>query len=133
MSRQAHRKAAPKKVAVGVLSVSSTRTLENDKSGHWINQQATKEGHDVVFHHVVPDDAAAIVQSLLDGIRHHDPRAVLLTGGTGISSKDVTIEAVCPLFRKELTAFGPLFTQLSFDEIDAAAILSRATAGMTGS
>ena len=132
MSRHAHRKAAPKKVAVGVVSVSSTRTLENDKSGHWIKKQATKEGHDVVFHRVVPDDAAAIVRTVLEEIREHDPQAILLTGGTGISSKDVTIEAVRPLFNKELTAFGPLFTQLSFEQIDSAAILSRATAGITG-
>ena len=69
---------------------------------------------------------------MLEGIREFDPRAVLLTGGTGISSRDVTIEAVSPLFRKELTAFGPLFTQLSFEEIDSAAILSRATAGVVG-
>ena len=132
MSRHAHRKAAPKHVAVGIISVSSTRTLENDKSGHWIKKQAEKEGHEVVFHVVVPDDENAIVKTLLEGIREFDPRAVLLTGGTGISSKDVTIEAVCPLFRKELTAFGPLFTQLSFEEIDSAAILSRATAGVIG-
>ena len=132
MSRHAHRKAAPKRIALGVISVSSTRTLENDNSGQWIKQQASKEGHDVVFHQVVPDDAAAIVQRLLTGIREHDPRAVLLTGGTGISSKDVTIEAVRPLFRKELTAFGPLFTQLSFEQIDSGAILSRATAGVIG-
>ena len=66
----------------------------------------------------------------MDVIRDLSPQALLVTGGTGISSKDVTIEAVRPLFIKELTSFGPIFAQLSFEQIDSAAILSRATAGV---
>ena len=66
----------------------------------------------------------------MDVIKDPAPQALLVTGGTGISSKDVTIEAVRPLFTKELTAFGPIFAQLSFEQIDSAAILSRATAGV---
>jgi molybdenum cofactor biosynthesis protein B len=78
---------------------------------------------------VIPDDINAITQALEHIIERIVPHAVIMTGGTGISPKDVTIEAVRPLFDKELTAFGPVFAQLSFDEIDSAAILSRATAG----
>ncbi len=130
MSTRAHKKRAPKKVKIGVITVSTTRTLETDKSGHWMRKQAIKEGHEVVLHRVIPDDSALITKAVLDAI--HDPRpdALLLTGGTGVAKKDVTIEAVRPLFKKELSAFGALFSTLSFEEIDSAALLSRAAAGM---
>jgi molybdenum cofactor biosynthesis protein B len=130
MGTQHHKAKAPVTVKIGIITVSSTRTLENDRSGHWINQRAKKEKQDVIFHLVIPDETEIIIKTVLDGIRDHVPDAILLTGGTGISRKDVTIEAVRPLFSKELTAFGPIFAQLSFEEIDSAAILSRATAGV---
>ncbi len=117
---------------MGIITVSTTRTLAEDKSGNWISKLAGKEGHDVVVHQVIPDETATITKTILDTIENHDPQVLLLTGGTGISGKDVTIEAVRPLFDKELTAFGPLFAQLSFEEIDSAALLSRAIAGVIG-
>ncbi|MBW1835493.1 MAG: molybdenum cofactor biosynthesis protein [Deltaproteobacteria bacterium] len=132
MGTKEHKKGAPKKVKVGIISVSTTRTLNEDKSGLWIHKRAQKEGHDVVFHQVIPDDAETIKQTILDVRSDHEPQILLLTGGTGISPKDVTIEAVLPMFEKELTAFGPLFAQLSFEEIDSAALLSRAAAGLVG-
>ena len=130
MGTKRHKAKAPLRVRLGIITVSSTRTLENDKSGHWINKRAKKEKQDVVFHRIIPDDAETIIKTVLDSIRDHTPDALLMTGGTGISNKDVTIEAVRPLFSKELTAFGPIFSQLSFEEIDSAVILSRATAGI---
>jgi len=125
-----HKKNAPRKIKLGIISVSSTRSLEDDKSGLWINNRALKEGHIVVFHYIIQDEIQAITEKIIDVIRDHGPQVILMTGGTGISSKDVTIEAVVPLFEKELTAFGPLFAQLSFEKIDSAALLSRATAGI---
>jgi len=130
MSTKKHKARAPKKIKIGIVSVSSTRALKNDKSGLWIAKRARKEGHEVVFHQVVPDEAETIVRTAMDIINEQQPHAILLTGGTGISSKDVTIEALRPFFAKELTAFGPLFAQLSFEQIDSAALLSRATAGI---
>jgi molybdenum cofactor biosynthesis protein B len=127
-----HKNQAPRSVALGIITVSSTRALENDTSGQWIREQAEKEGHTVVFHRVIPDDAEKIATTLKDGILKYNPSVVLMTGGTGITKKDVTIEAVSPLFTKELSAFGPLFAKLSLDEIDSAAIMSRATAGVIG-
>jgi molybdopterin adenylyltransferase len=115
---------------VAVMSVSTTRKLSDDKSGTWIKKQAKKEGHEVVAHQVVTDDIIAIRELLIHVVDKIAPNAVILTGGTGISPKDVTIEAVQPFFEKELSAFGPLFAQLSFEEIDSAAIGSRATAGI---
>ena len=132
MSTKEHKARAPQKTELGIITVSTTRTLSDDKSGHWISRRAKKEKNDVRFHMVIPDDAAVIKTTVIDAIRDHDPQVLILTGGTGISSKDVTIEAIRPVFHKELTAFGPLFAQLSFEEIDSAAILSRATAGVIG-
>ena len=132
MSSREHKHQAPSHVRVGILSISTTRTLENDVSGHWIRHQAEKERHTVVCHRVVTDNAEAIRGALCQAINNDRPQLMVLTGGTGMAAKDVTIEAVRPLFRKEMTAFGPVVAQLSFDEIDSAAILSRATAGIVG-
>lgn len=130
MSTFLHKKNVPENIKIAVISVSTTRDLSQDKSGDWIKKQAKKEGHEVVIHQTVTDDITAIrelTQHVTDKIC---PDAIIMSGGTGISPKDVTIEAVKPLFEKELTAFSALFAQLSFEEIDSAAILSRATAGI---
>jgi len=130
MGTKQHKETAPGRVTVGIITVSTSRTLKEDQSGLWMSRQAKKEGHTVVHHSVIPDDMALIRDTVLGVIRDLSPNVVLITGGTGISPKDVTIEAVKPLFSKELTAFGVLFAQLSYEEIDAAALLSRATAGI---
>jgi molybdenum cofactor biosynthesis protein B len=132
MGHQEHRAKAPTIVRVAVLSVSSTRTLADDDSGHWIAEQVQSQGHTVAAHQVVPDDINAIRQAVLDMLSDAVPEAIIVTGGTGISPKDVTIEALQPLFTKELSGFGSLFAQLSYDEVKAAAIISRATAGTIG-
>ncbi len=132
MGTKEHKAHAPHKLKVAVISVSTTRTLDEDKSGHWIVKRAIKEGHVVIYHQVVPDQSEMITKTVLDVLQEHTPEVVLLTGGSGIGPQDVTIEAVRPLFHKELTAFGPLFAQLSYEEIDSAALLSRATAGVRG-
>jgi molybdenum cofactor biosynthesis protein B len=133
MGLHQHRKAAPTSVAVGILSVSTTRSIDTDESGLWIAKRARKEGHDVRFHQVVRDDVTAIREGSLGAIRQANLQALLVTGGTGITTADVTIEALKPLFAKELTAFGAIFAHLSYEEVDAAAILSRAAAGVIGS
>jgi len=130
MSSTEHKKSAPRTVRIGIITVSTTRSLKDDKSGLWISKRAKREGHEVVFHQVITDEIEIITRTVMDVIKDPAPQALLVTGGTGISSKDVTIEAVHPLFTKELTAFGPIFAQLSFEQIDSAAILSRATAGV---
>jgi molybdenum cofactor biosynthesis protein B len=132
MGHAEHRADAPKSLEVAVLSVSSTRSLATDESGHWIARQAQAEGHQVVFHEVVPDDVDAIRNAVTGMLVKPAPQVVIITGGTGITPQDVTIEAVKPLLAKELTAFAVLFTQLSYNEIGSAALLSRATAGVIG-
>jgi len=133
MSTEEHKKHAPKRVSIGIITVSTTRALVDDKSGNWISDQSEQEGHDVVFHKVIPDDAEIIESTVRDLIQKENPQVILLTGGTGITPKDVTVEAVSPLFKKELSAFGPMFALLSMKEVGSAVILSRATAGVIGS
>jgi len=130
MGHKAHKKAAPDSVRLGIISISSSRSAADDKSGQWIGKRARKEGHRVVFYTVIPDDAEIISKTLLNAVASESPDAILMTGGTGIGPADVTIEAVRSQFEKELTAFGIIFSQLSFEDIDSAALLSRATAGI---
>jgi len=127
-----HKKKTRIKIKIGILTVSTSRTLDNDKSGAWIKKFSSKEGCEVLIHKVIPDHEGLIKENILSSINDFNLNALLITGGTGISDKDVTIEAVKPLFYKELTAFGSIFTSLSFEEIDSAAVLSRATAGIIG-
>jgi molybdenum cofactor biosynthesis protein B len=130
MSTLLHKKNTPKHLRIAIISASSTRNISEDKSGLWIKKQAKKEGHDIIVHHVVDDDINNIREMVQHIVLKISPDVILITGGTGITKKDVTIEAVTPLFDKELSAYAILFTQLSFEEIDSAAMLSRATAGI---
>lgn len=132
MSTEHHKKDAPTALKIGIITISTTRSLANDESGTWISDLAKKHNYDVIYHQVIPDDAQLIQKTVLKIIKEQFPHALLLTGGTGLSEKDVTIEAVHPLFQKELTAFGSLFAQESFKEIGSSAIMSRATAGIIG-
>lgn len=132
MGHHSHRSKAPTSVRIGIISVSTTRTLETDESGRWIAKFAGRQGHDVVSHQVVPDEVDAIRWHTCQLLTDPAPAAIIVTGGTGITPQDVTIEALKPLFAKELSAFAPLFAQLSFEQIDSAAVLSRATAGVIG-
>jgi len=130
MGTHAHKKNAPRSVAIAILTISTTRSLETDESGRWIENQAVEAGHVVTCRHIVPDDAARIAAALSAVIRDHHPQVLVLTGGTGVTPEDVTIEAVRPMMDKELTAFSPLFAHLSYTEIGSAAMLSRAAAGI---
>lgn len=132
MGHVEHKKNALKKLTVGIMTVSSTRTLAEDESGRWMKKRAEKEGHEVVAHQVVGDDRRLIEQAAWRLISDHEPHILLITGGTGLAPLDVTIEAVRPLFTKEITAFSTLFAMLSYEEIDSAALMSRAAAGIIG-
>lgn len=125
-----HRRNAVHGIQIGILTMSTTRSLQEDESGHWMAERAGEEGHRVVVHRIIPDDAGIIADTLKEVIHEFSPQAILMNGGTGADPKDVTIEAVRPMFEKELTGFGILFAQLSYAEIGSAAILSRATAGI---
>ncbi|KSU64721.1 molybdenum cofactor biosynthesis protein B [[Bacillus] enclensis] len=129
---QEHRKASTKKVTCKVITVSDTRTKETDKSGGLLMELLQRSGHEVADYEIIKDEKTLINASLEKAIHNNQIQAVLLNGGTGISNRDVTIEAVKALLDKELVGFGEIFRFLSYrDDIGSAAILSRAIAGIS--
>ena len=124
-----HREEIPSIVSVAILSVSSSRSLEQDQSGDLIRDMIQDKGHRVTDREMVKDDVT-LIRKAFERMLRTEARAIVVTGGTGITPTDVTVEALRPLLDKELTAFGSLFTQLSYEEIGPAAILSRAFAGV---
>ncbi|MGC4108631.1 MAG: MogA/MoaB family molybdenum cofactor biosynthesis protein [Thermomicrobiales bacterium] len=129
-STEQHREEAPASVAVAILTISDTRTPDDDRSGQLIRQQLTWRGHDLRDYAIVKDDATEIEAVLQGWIGRDDIRAIVTNGGTGISRRDTTYEVVARMLEKELTGFGELFRMLSYQEIGAAAMLSRAIAGV---
>lgn len=130
MSHQEHRRHAPDSVCCTVITVSDTRTPDNDTSGQFIQQALTQAGHTVSAYHIVKDEPEDIRRLLTHYIQAPDTEAIVLNGGTGLSSRDGTYEVVRSCLEKELTGFGELFRFLSYAEIGAAAMMSRATAGV---
>ncbi|MEQ8844157.1 MAG: MogA/MoaB family molybdenum cofactor biosynthesis protein [Phycisphaerales bacterium] len=132
-STQQHREAAAatvEAVPCAVITVSDTRTPETDKGGDLVVRRLEDAGHVVRSREIVPDDADRIAAAVDAGVADPEIRAVLTTGGTGISRRDTTIEVVRRRLASELPGFGELFRMLSWDEVGAAAMLSRAIAGL---
>ena len=133
-STQEHRRSAEKLAAirVAVLTISDTRTPETDKSGALIQELLRDEGHEVVYYEVLRDEPLDIKERVFSLCQRPDVQAVLLNGGTGISPRDGTFEALESILLKSLRGFGELFRMLSWAEVGSAAMLSRATAGICG-
>ena len=131
-SVQKHREASPDRIRVAVLTISDTRTPENDTGGDTIVEALKGAGHTVSSRDIVRDDPIRIEELLKEWLAKEDVDAVITTGGTGISGRDATYEVVSRLIDKKLDGFGELFRMLSYEEIGAAAMLSRATAGAAG-
>ena len=131
-SVEKHREASPERVRVAVLTISDTRTPETDTGGNAIVELMREAGHEVSRREIVEDDAPRIEVVLQEFLTDTSVDAVITTGGTGISARDTTYEVVSRLIDKKLDGFGELFRMLSYEEIGAAAILSRAVAGATG-
>lgn len=115
----------------GVVTISDTRTPQTDEGGPLIVQQLVTAGHRVVSHEIVADDVKAI-RTQIQQLCEAGCEAIILTGGTGIAPRDVTVEALRPLLEKQLDGFAELFRQLSFEQIGPKAMLSRALAGTIG-
>lgn len=116
-------------VSFGVLTVSSSRTLETDTGGDRIQELIEADGNEVAVRELVGDDRDAIAATVEALVDREDVDAVVVTGGTGLSPEDVTVEAVRPLFDQEIPGFGELFRYLSYEDIGPRALLSRAFAG----
>lgn len=135
MGYQDHKERSAEEVATaipcGIITISDTRTFENDTSGALIRTALLQSGHAVLRYDIVKDDSAqikAIVQSFeADGCK-----VIITNGGTGIARRDSTFEAIDSLLEKRLPGFGEIFRMLSYEDIGPGAILSRATAGVYG-
>ena len=119
-----------KQVRCMVFTASDSRTVETDEGGAYLVKVLGELGHSVLARRVVADDAGAIRALVLDAVESGDIDVLIVNGGTGIAPRDVTPEAVIPLFTKHLPGFGELFRQLFFAQHGAEAVLSRADAGV---
>ena len=117
-------------VRIAVLTVSDTRTLEDDKSGQILADRASEAGHALSARKIVKDDVRAIRHVIRDWTNRDDIDVIIATGGTGLTGNDVTVEAMRPLFEKEIDGFGTVFHMVSFSKIGTSTIQSRATAGI---
>ena len=117
-------------VRIAVLTVSDTRTLETDGSGGWLAGAIESAGHLVAARAIVPDDAAKIRAAVQAWIEDPDIDVVISTGGTGLTGRDVTPEAVAPLFDKSIEGFAVVFHNVSFQSVGLSTIQSRACAGV---
>lgn len=132
MSTDAHRATAPDCVRCVVLVISDTRTLDTDTGGRAIAELLTAAGHLVVDRRVLKDDPGPVADLVRELAASGIADAVITTGGTGITHRDSTFEAIDGLLEKRLPGFGELFRMLSFEQVGAAAMLSRACAGTCG-
>ena len=127
MSVEEHRKASPKQVDCWVITVSDTRGSREDISGDLIVEKIEAAGHSVMGRSWTRDEPEEI-RNALDEVA--DARAIFLTGGTGLTKRDITWQVVEAYCDEPLPAFAVLFTQLSYNQVGSAAVLSRATAGI---
>jgi molybdenum cofactor biosynthesis protein B len=129
-SVEEHRAEAPKHVRCAVITVSDTRTEETDRSGKLIRDHLSEVGHEIVHYQIVKDEPDQIDEVLNLLVARSDCDAVIFNGGTGIARRDTTYDTVSRRLDKRLDGFGELFRMLSYAEIGAAAMMSRATAGV---
>ena len=119
-------------VRIAVLTVSDTRSLADDKSGSVLNERIETSGHQVVFRDIIEDDRHKIRSKLESWIENDAVDVIISTGGTGLTGRDVTVEAHRDVYEKEIDAFGIVFSIISMKKIGTSAIQSRSTAGVAG-
>ncbi|MEL6167080.1 MAG: molybdenum cofactor biosynthesis protein B [Pseudomonadota bacterium] len=117
-------------VRIAVVTVSDTRTPETDRSGDLLVERISGAGHTLAGRAIVVDDQPSIAEKLRDWSVDPDIDVVLSTGGTGLTGRDVTVEAHREVYEKEIEAFGPMFTWISMQKIGTSAVQSRACAGV---
>ena len=125
-----HKAQAPESVSCFIITVSDTRSEATDSSGRAIADLLIAAGHQVTGRTIVRDDPALVRSTIERQLAYKAAQVIITTGGTGITSRDSTIEAVDALLEKRLEGFGELFRNLSYQQIGAAAMMSRATAGL---
>jgi len=132
MGHTHHKAQAPSQVGCGIVTCSDSRTKEDDISGQLIMQLLKSQGHTVERYEVVKDEPSQIRHAIDKNIDCSAIQAIVLNGGTGISKRDSTYETVSAMLDKRLDGFGEIFRFLSYQDIGSSAIMSRATAGVSG-
>ncbi|PIB26134.1 molybdenum cofactor biosynthesis protein B [Amylibacter kogurei] len=117
-------------VRIAILTVSDTRGLDDDRSGDVLEKRVIDSGHELAARNIVIDDRALIAKQLRDWCNDENIDAIISTGGTGLTGRDVTVEAHRDVYEKEIDAFCTMFTMLSYEKIGTSAVQSRATAGV---
>jgi molybdenum cofactor biosynthesis protein B len=130
MGSESHRGEPPGPLGFAIVTVSDSRTAATDRGGPAARTLVERAGHAVVLTDLVPDEPGRIREAVEAALALAGCDVVVVTGGTGLSPRDLTIEALAPLFEREIPGFGELFRALSFAEVGAAAMLSRAAAGI---
>ena len=130
MGYQEHKEKAPESVGCAVLTVSSTRTEQDDDSGRIIKEKLSQSGHRLISYCILKDEADSIERKIHELLEEDGLQVIIFNGGTGVSHRDVTVEAIVPLLEKELDGFGELFRFLTYQEIGTGSIMSRATGGV---
>lgn len=130
LSHHEHKAHAPSSIGCMVITCSDTRTPETDTSGQLIQKLLKEHGHTIVTYHLVKDEPGQIQFRIVQGTANQAVQAIIINGGTGISRRDSTFDAVSKMLEKRLDGFGEIFRYLTYLEIGSPAIMSRATAGV---
>ncbi len=131
-SSEQHRRAAAESgpVPIAIVTVSDSRSMETDTNGQFLRAAVGERGHRVAAYHLIPDEVERVKATIAELAEAGEARVILINGGTGISRRDTTFDAVRPLLEREIPGFGELFRMLSWEQVGSAAMLSRATAGV---
>lgn len=129
-SHQEHKAHTPRSIGCMVITCSDTRTPDNDTSGQLIMRLLKEQGHQVTAYHLVKDEPLQIKERIGEALRTEGIQAIIVNGGTGISRRDSTFEAVDAMLEKHLDGFGEIFRALTYQDIGSPAIMTRATAGI---
>ena len=130
MSYQEHKEKAPRSVNCAVLTISDSRTEQDDESGRLIMQKLNENGHQVMSYAILKNEAESIQKKIKELLEVEEVQVIITGGGTGASHRDVTVETITPIMEKRLDGFGELFRFLTYQEIGTGSIMSRAMAGV---
>ena len=131
MGYQEHKHQALQSVSCAVLTISDSRTEQDDESGRLIRQKLSENGHQVMFYSILKNDAESIRNEINELLGQEELQVIITSGGTGASHRDVTVDTIYPMLEKKLDGFGELFRFLTYQEIGTGSIMSRAIAGVT--
>ncbi|MFC2056909.1 molybdenum cofactor biosynthesis protein B [Chloroflexota bacterium] len=132
MSYREHKRESPHSVNCAVLTISDSRTEQDDESGKLLMQELSQSGHRVIAYALLKNDSEAIKQKISELLGQEELQVIITSGGTGLGHRDITVETLSSILEKKLSGFGELFRTLSYQEIGTASIMSRAIAGVAG-